>query len=354
MTYLNYVILYCLKQINEERSIYAVFHILKGKKSSQSIQDAHIFKLQPFFLSLPKLKRSYFNQKILELESARLIKLDETEKAAVLDAGSLLVKEHFYGESFPSRMDGLQYGDLARLFWLRLSLLVQVLSNAKKKETLYFPVQRNRQVQEWVKHALKANPDIDRFTTELHHELYSSLTTQATDPSILVFRLTGYDDFGWTERQVADMLKMDREEYRFRFLNLLHGLLSEIARESSKFPLLYSMGVNREHSQNLTISTSKTYDLYKRGHSIEEIARIRNLKINTIEDHIIELALTKKDFGISPFITAQDYDDVIHAMNDMQTRRLKPIKDKLPQLSYFQIRVAIAKAGEGSGFTSGA
>ena len=346
MTYLNYVILYCFMSINGERSIYSVYHILKGKKSSQSIQDAHIFHLQPFFLSLPKLKRSFFNQKIKELENAGCITLGDSDNALVTEKGLKDVKEHFQDARFPSAMNGLLYGDQTRLFWMRLSLLVQVLSNGKRNETVYFPVQRNRVIQEWVKNCIRTNPDNDKLSSILFKELSSILHTQESDPSILIYRLTGYQDYGWTELQVADMLEMDKEEFRFEFLNLLHRMLAEIESDPSNYPLLYSISLKNDSRQNLTISTSKTYDLYKRGHSLEEISRIRKLKQNTIEDHVIELILTQEDLAIDPFITREDYVKVLDVMKKEKTKRLKPIKEKLPQLTYFQIRVAIAKAGE--------
>jgi uncharacterized protein YpbB len=346
LTYLNYVILYCLLQINGERSIYSVFHILKGKKSSQSIQDAHIFYLQAFFLSLPKLKRPYFNQKVIELKKAELITWGESENAFVTPEGSKAVKEQFLGDAFPSAMNGLIYGDQTRLFWMRLSLLVQVLSNAKRQETLYFPIQRNKHIQEWVKNCIRNNPESDNLSSVLFQELSDLLNLQSSDPSILVYRLTGYKDYGWTELQVAERLHMNEEEFRFRFLNLLHSLLTEIEKDPSRYPLLYSISLTSDHRQNLTISTSKTYELYKRGHSLEEISRIRKLKLNTIEDHVIELILTQVDLPIDPFITQEEYVKVLQVMDEAQTRRLRPIKEKLPQLTYFQIRVAIAKAGE--------
>ncbi|CAN7340962.1 helix-turn-helix domain-containing protein [Rossellomorea sp. LjRoot5] len=346
MTYLHYVILYCFLQISGERSVYSVFHILKGKKSSQSIQDAHIFHLQPFFLSLPKLKRPFFNQKVKELEKEGWITFGESDNAQVSLEGSKAVKEHFLGDPFPSDMNGLIYGDQTRLFWMRLSLLVQVLSNAKQQETLYYPVQRNKHIQEWVKDCIRTHPNRDHLSSQLYKELTTLLNTQGNDPSLLVYRLTGYRDYGWTEFQVAEKKGMDPEECRFRFLNLLHGMLTEIEKDPEGYPLLYSISLKSEHRQNLTISTSKTYDLYKRGHTLEEIAQIRKLKLNTIEDHVIELILTEEDLAIEPFITREEYVNVLKVMKEAQTKRLKPIKEKLPHLTYFQIRVAIAKAGE--------
>lgn len=354
MTYLNYVILYCFIQINGERSIYSVFHILKGKKSSQSIQDAHLFYLQPFFLSLPKLKRAYFNQKVKELEKLGYVIVDDSGKAIVTTAGTESVKKDFQGDSFPSNMNGLVYGDQTFLFWKRLSLLVQVLSNGKQQETLYFPVQRNKSIQDWVKSCLRANTNIEKMSSDLFKELYTLLTSlpQSLNPDVLVFRLTGYKDYGWTELQVAEKLNMHEEEFRFQFLDLIHRILSELERDPSTYPLLYSISLKNDQLQNLTISTSKTYELYQKGHSIEEIARIRDLKINTIEDHVIELILTQEEFVIDPFMSQEEYENVLLIMNEAQTKRLKPIKEKIPHLSYFQIRVAIAKAGENREFAT--
>ncbi|WP_052504607.1 helix-turn-helix domain-containing protein [Rossellomorea aquimaris] len=348
MTYLNYVILYCFMQINGERSIYSVFHILKGKKSSQSIQDAHLFYLHPFFLSLPKLKRAYFNQKVKELEKEGYIIVDEGGRAIVTPEGAVAVKGAFQGDAFPSNMNGLVYGDQTILFWRKLSLLIQVISNGKQQETLYFPVQRNKNIQDWVKGCLKANPNIENLSSALYKELHSLLTmlSQTLDPTIFVFRLTGYKDYGWTELQVAEKLNMHQEEFRFQFLNLIHGMLSIVEKECSTYPILFSISLKSDQQQNLTISTSKTYELYQRGHTIEEISRIRELKINTIEDHVIELILTQKEFDIEPFISQEEYQNVLMVMKETQTKRLKPIKEKLPHLSYFQIRVTIAKAGE--------
>ncbi len=62
LTFLQTMILFCLQKINGERTIYSIYHLLKGKKSSQTIQDTHLFHLQPLF------------QTEYELESKRIRK----------------------------------------------------------------------------------------------------------------------------------------------------------------------------------------------------------------------------------------------------------------------------------------
>ncbi|WP_064090991.1 helix-turn-helix domain-containing protein [Rossellomorea aquimaris] len=348
MKYLNYVILYCLEKVHEERSIYSVFHILKGKKSSQSIQDTHLFELQPFFLSLPKLKREFFNEKVKELVSEGYLHISENEIGTLTLKGEKILKSELQTAFFPKDMNGLLFGDQCQLFWKRLSLLVQVLSNVKNKESIYYPVQRSRGVQDWVKRFLRAHSSEENISLTIYKELKQVLNLQLgkDDPSIFVHRLTGFEDYGWTESQVAEKLKMHEEEYRFRFLNFIHGILVELTKHPETYPILYSMSIKSDQTESLTISTAKTFDLLNRGFSLEEIARIRNLKQNTIEDHVIEILLTKEKINTEKFIKKEDIHEVNKVMDSLETKRLKAIKEKIPELSYFQIRVAITKAGD--------
>jgi uncharacterized protein YpbB len=349
MTYLHFILLYCFRQLNGERSIYSAFHILNGKKSSQSIQDSHLFELQPFFLSLPSLSRDYFDNKVKGLEERQFIELNDDSKAKVTVKGEEELQRQ--AVFFPSKMNGLVYGDRSILFWKRLNLLVQVISNMNQKEVSYYPVQRSRNVQEWIKSFLKGVPDRELLGADLFAEIHELLSAhdEVEDPSILVYRLTGFQDYGLTEVQTADKLNLPGEEYRFRFLNLIHGLLSKIDHQKEKYPILFSLSTVSSQQRNLTLSTSKTYDLYKQGYEIEDISRIRKLKVNTVEDHFIEIILTHDGFDTDCFIPHDELMKAASVMKELGTRRLKPIKERLPHLTYFQIRIAIAKAGEKNG-----
>ena len=56
------IILYCLQKLKGERTIYSIFHLLHGKQSSQTIQDAYLFRLTAFFHTYPQLKRQEFGK----------------------------------------------------------------------------------------------------------------------------------------------------------------------------------------------------------------------------------------------------------------------------------------------------
>lgn len=41
---LQYTVLYCLKQLNGERTVSSIYYLLKGKRSSQTLQDGNMFE----------------------------------------------------------------------------------------------------------------------------------------------------------------------------------------------------------------------------------------------------------------------------------------------------------------------
>ena len=63
-SFLQTIILYCLKKLNGERTIYSIYHLLNGKKSSQTIQDAHLFHLTAFFQTDTNITRDYLENTV--------------------------------------------------------------------------------------------------------------------------------------------------------------------------------------------------------------------------------------------------------------------------------------------------
>ena len=87
-----------------------------------------------------------------------------------------------------------------------------------------------------------------------------------------------------------------------------------------------------------------TYNLYKSGKSINEIATERNLTKNTIENHLIACYELGMDIDIEKDIHTDFENDIIKVINDLGTEKLRPLKDALPDtVSYLDIRYYIAK-----------
>ena len=73
LTFLQTMILFCLQKINGERTIYSIYHLLKGKKSSQTIQDTHLFHLQPLFQTETNLSRNELEKIVAKFLSDQLL-----------------------------------------------------------------------------------------------------------------------------------------------------------------------------------------------------------------------------------------------------------------------------------------
>jgi ATP-dependent DNA helicase RecQ len=85
-----------------------------------------------------------------------------------------------------------------------------------------------------------------------------------------------------------------------------------------------------------------TCDMYKSGKSIEEIAKERDLKIITIQDHIIRASEEGIDVDLNNLIPEKYKDLIMKAIEKLGTDKLRPIKDALPDdVDYMAIKAAI-------------
>ena len=85
-----------------------------------------------------------------------------------------------------------------------------------------------------------------------------------------------------------------------------------------------------------------TFQLYKDGNSVEEIAKIRNLSLNTIQSHLanfVEVGTIKA----SELMDINKIDPIISIAKTQTIPSLKAIKDELGEdYSYFEIHIALA------------
>lgn len=338
------ILLYCLKQLNGERTIYSIYHLLNGKKSSQTLQDAHLFSLKKYFRILEPLTRESFDEIFNRLLEKKLIEACGEQRYLLTSVG----QDYLINNAPTCYVNGWRYQPFTLLVWERLSLLVQVTSNFTFQETKYIPIQKNTEVHNWLKDFLKSSSiPKQKLGKILFSELVDCLE-QAKDinPAVLVFRLTGYKQIGLTSSQTAKKLNIDSIQYYLEFINILHCLIEFVESAPSRFKVLSSLLVNIEQKNSLTLSSRKTWVLLNQGFTPEEIARIRNLKSSTIEDHLVEFALNVKDFPINTFVEEVVQQKILEISRQEGTRQLKVIRNTLKTASYFQIRLVLAKYGD--------
>ena len=101
-----------------------------------------------------------------------------------------------------------------------------------------------------------------------------------------------------------------------------------------------------EKSESFLSSTVQTtIELYERGFTIEEIAKIRSLGVETIMEHLINWYARGGNFRIEEHLGAEEEEIIVFAINKIgSSERVGPIKEILPEdISYEKIRLVIAK-----------
>ncbi|MHC0036079.1 YpbB family protein [Pseudoneobacillus sp. C159] len=347
--YLHLIILFCLDKLNGERTIYSVYHLLKGKKSSQTIQDAHLFKLAILFQTYANLTRTNFDHIINDLHQDNLINNIEGEKFKLTSNGVAYLNKNISQHPIPKHLNGWKHHSEQVDFWKRLSLFIQVCSNLINYESSFIPIYNDIESSTWVKKTLinlKRNREdlVDCLIQELLHCLKGG---DDLFPEILITRLTGFKHIGLTSAQASEELRMDHNYYQLLFLNHLHFMIENISDNITDYPILQSLLPNNQTSKAITKSSFHTYQYLQKGYSVEEISAIRNLKSSTIEDHIVEIAILDTEFPLDSFIDKHTEKIIVRTIKELRSKQLKLIRNHLnEQVSYFQIRLVLARLGD--------
>ncbi|RSK27480.1 hypothetical protein EJF36_11630 [Bacillus sp. HMF5848] len=345
---LRLILLQCFSAFRGERSTAATYHLLTGKKSSQTIQDASLYKISKYFGVFPSLSRPIFDEYIQSLEKKQFIVETEDNTFILTNMGNHVLQSHKSEFVQIEHINGLDYSKYELPFWKKITLLIQVISYANHKVKQYIPLYDEVEILQWVKGFVQLYPSRSKLAKDLHRELQSCLykvsNTQAT---IFTYRLTGHHRVGLTFTQLASEFKYDLTTVELVFKNVLHSIIQTVITNKDEHPILSSLVEKDNEQAPLTKSAQVTFDLLTKGLDYHDIARVRNLKIPTIEDHIVEIAQHVNGFCIDPYISKDRQNYIRETLAHCKTRKLRIIKQALDiEATYFEIRLVLAKSGE--------
>lgn len=87
-----------------------------------------------------------------------------------------------------------------------------------------------------------------------------------------------------------------------------------------------------------------TYNMYKEGTSLWDIAKKRDVAILTIKEHILRCAQEGLEIDWSDLIPEGQETPVLEAVKELGAEKLKPLKDALPEeIDYFTIKAVLCK-----------
>lgn len=339
-------LLYCFRQLQGDRTISSIFHLLTGKRSTQTLQDAKLFRLENYFGIYPTLERSQYLNVLRDLNKQEYITVSDQQVILTSKGESYLEHyAHMLGEI--KHLNGYRYSTESTVFWERLLLYIQTVSNLLYNENRFLPIIESEPTIQWVKkyYYHHKNHLKDHF-----HALYEDIVTifsklPSNHRDIMTSCLSGYQLFGKTKSQLADSFHLTEHDIHLIMENSLHFMLRDIWNEKESYRVIKDfIPIKRESSKPLTESAQITLKYLENGFSIKEISFKRNLKISTIQDHIVEIAVMDSEFPITTFVSEDLQQIIIEVIKKMKTRRLKVIKEALPPMvDYFMIRLVLAK-----------
>ncbi|WP_019122929.1 helix-turn-helix domain-containing protein [Brevibacillus massiliensis] len=354
--FMKAVALYGLARLAGERTLYALYYVLKGRKANQTIQDVHLFGLHSYYRLFPDLLRERWTEILSFFLAEKWIaettlsahtpkktySLTERGRQALAEAIACYELDKWLG--FDAE---LADWDQLESFWYKLHLIVQTTSHLLRGKLDFYPVVQKRQVQKWVRRQLQTPQQRQLWMEGLYRELHATLGEFPSElQRLIVSQFSGMGQAGLTLEQIAhkeqEALSFIRLKQRYALTCLYLKALRGRPGETS---LLASLCEEQAAaSERMTQSARETLRLLRCGISPEEIAGLRGLKVATVEDHLVEIALHQREWDPSRYLSAAEQARIIEASRALGTRRLRAIKDYLgPEYSYLKIRLALAK-----------
>lgn len=122
------------------------------------------------------------------------------------------------------------------------------------------------------------------------------------------------------------------------------GEISLFLEEKGIAPIEREKEPKASKKSNKTPSHEETFELYRKGQTIEEIAQIRGVKKDTILAHLIKCEEEGKDVNWQEMTDKKIEKIVLEAVDQVGMEYLKPIKELLPEeISYYDIKVVLNK-----------
>lgn len=292
-----------------EKSIY---NIITGKKSHQTFFDACSQQLLSLYHSLPNLKYPSF------------VGYAQNETQDVDDTQLIRTHPRYTYDSLLNTFKAIQ-------------LLTQTISNVAHDSFQFVPVTHNSTIQYRVKKVYNnfKNKDISYKINNELNILFSSIT-EKNNKTYLHYYLQGYKESMYTRQQVSLIEGISQQQLFVLEMNDLVIMMFEL-ENVTKYPVLSQLII----LPTLLFKTEETYKGIKRGLNFKQLAKIQNVKPNTIEDHILELFIKGYLSHYDTFIYEKTYTHFLSYYVENRSERLRNYKEKFPKLNYFEIKLLI-------------
>lgn len=339
----HFLYLTLMGQFNGDRSPSAVFHLLKGKRTSQTIQDGFTYGVHPFFKSFPYVSRDNFDKDLKVFQVQGWVEESGVNQCELTRRGKEALEQFRETYDVPQGLNGWQVEGQIDLFWPRLTLMVQTLSHLLVDKKNFLTLTSDPVVLQWGKQFFLSSPYSRKdLANRLYEDLHRFLETRPEQQQTLfVHRLSGYQKEGVTFDQLSFYFNKEKEELLVTFKAALDACVTQVMQAPEDFSILSKL-INSVTKTTMTHSAQETYEWFKRGLSLDAIATKRGLKLSTIHDHIVEIARLNPSRIPEELLPEEIRLAILAVLQTNPSRRLSELKKQLPDsCTYFHIRLAL-------------
>lgn len=309
-----------------------LYHLLKGKRTSSVLVYGFLYENLRFFQLCPELSEQEFNRQIHTLNEARLLVTDLTGEVQITKQGKRLLSE---SDQSIHWLDNYRFGKTDEEIWRFLQFLVQVTSHLSYGDKEYIPLEQSPFYQAYLKRRIASVSKkelIQTMKTEWYF-LLSRLSKSEAD--YFAQQFSGYQQIGRIAAQILQKESTPFEQLLIK-KDWLHHLLYEIENMREETFLKKSIQPFITKNDNQSMNQTKSY-LHQQP-SIETIAQQRGMKKSTIQDHLLELALTE-EIPFEHYISKETYRFLDQLSSPCQQWIYRSLKQENEQLDYFEYRL---------------
>lgn len=316
-----------------------LFHTLTGKRTASNLYQAQLFGLLPIFSLIEKTTKAELEALIIKWANKGWVHLKD-DSFYKSNEGGRVVGTFFSTHDYPASIEYGRYGKAVTLFWQRIQLIAQVVSNREYTQLHYFPIIQDREIQIWVKQWLKqsgAKLSSKTFGQELL-TILSKLHNQQAD--FIARSLSGYQQIGLTEAQRASVFGYEKEIIDLRFQDALHHFF-QLALNEPNQSLIHQIALlsDQDTSFGVSASTYQTIQLIQSGKTPQTVSQIRKLKDGTVWEHIVEWAILHPESNYVSLIPFDIYQKGSQMIQDNEDLSFADIKEKIDDIHFVWYRL---------------
>lgn len=309
-----------------------LYHLLKGKRTTSVLLYGFLYDNLRFFQLTPELTERQFNKMLNQLFEQKLLQLDGGSEAQITDQGSQVLRQTSY---FYEHLDNYRFGKTDVAIWRLLQFTVQVVSHLSYTDKNYIPLEQSPLYQQQVKSLLRSLPkaQLIKALKQEWQQIFSFLPKNQAN--FFARQFSGYHTIGKTSAQLLEP-ELNHFERFLTVKDALHQLLALILslEENSLLRKLILPYIKQNENQSM----NETSEYLKYNLSLDELAKQRNLKKSTVQDHLLELALAN-DFPFEQYLSGESELFLSKLITPYQNWVYQIEKQKQPQLDYFEFRL---------------